>query len=109
MYGRYVRAQIGKEKDTNLTDLIVREAKMYPYLMKREIPVKEVRVKRGAQDYHVIHLQVPYFDWVGVTDLPFHAGITDEGVCDVYNGNNLISTYSEAAVAKTLADKVDPR
>ncbi len=46
---------------------------------------------------------------MSANNLPFHSAITDEGICDVLNGDTLRTTFSKEAVPERLGEAVDPR
>ena len=76
MYGNYVRARSYVQSITP-KEVVEKELGHYPY------------ERRDAVDD-------PYFTPVDISEanLGFHAAMTDAGICQVYNGNSLSSTYT---------------
>ncbi len=57
-------------------------------------------------------MQDPYIspvDLSGVHNADFYPGLTDAGICHVYNGDTVASTFKEQQKTKELAAALDPR
>ena len=92
MYGNYVHARAEAESKT-IRDVVEEELGLYPYSRKKEF-------------------LEPYFIQADLSlDDPMHfkPALTDAGICQVYNGDSLYSTFSSSARIQELQYSIDPR
>ncbi len=93
MFGRYLKNQVRFGPFNSTSAAALSEADKYPYA-KKEKPVE------------------PYFtpvDLSGQHNDRFHVGLTDEGICDVYNGNSMSETYASSTRVNDLVEVLDGR
>ena len=91
MYDNFVRARALAESKT-VEEVVVQELDLYPYLRKKIF-------------------QVPYLAPVDLTlqNAGFKPALTDAGICQVYNGDSLLSSFTSSKRVDELHYSIDPR
>ena len=91
MYGNFVKARTLAESRT-IREVVEEELHLYPYSKKRKF-------------------LEPYFAPVDLSfeNTNFKTALTDAGICQVYNGDSLFSTFSSSARTHELQYSLDPR
>ena len=105
LFSTFIRTQ-----PESTMDFIAKELKKYPYTLKNKLQVQIIEAI--SSDYRILFSpQEPYLRSFEVeTDSPeFHLALTDSGMCQVYNGNSLKSTYNATERTEALWESVDTR
>ena len=94
MYGNFVHARAAAEK-RSIKEVVEEELDLYPYSKKKIF--KEPY-------FPPVHINIENTEHTN-----FKPALTDAGICKVYNGDNLFSTFTSSARTNDLQYSLDPR
>ncbi len=108
-FGRYVNAK-ALQKNTTAKEVIEEEIRKYPYRTKKDFQVMKSCIF-FLLNFNVSNFQYPTFLPLDFNEEnPFHASLTDSGLCQVLNGASMRQTYNhDNEGVDELARLLDPR
>ena len=101
MYDNFVHARALAESRT-IRDIAEKELDLYPYSRKKTYIEPYFAPIDHSLDPHDPFVR-PY------KSTNFKAALTDAGICQVYNGDSLHSSYAASARTQELQNSLDPR